>query len=306
MCKHGSTRTITVGSGTGAGVLCRHGDWPQLDGSAARVGVQGASYSFCVCSVGPPPPPIHDRYVPVLCSALTTITVCTGVVSQAWQVQHGRRYTAEEERVRLGVFAANAELVRRHNDHSNASWTMALNEFADLSHDEFVAAFVGGYRPRAHKGVGAAARAPALDALPASVDWVTAGAVTAVGNQGKCGACCTLLRGWYGVCGGWGGGAWLVSPRCDTVANRRLFGGGRGRGHHPHHHWRATQPVRAASSGLFGAAGQHGLLWRHLRPGVQLHRRQRRSVHGGSVPLCVAARGVVASAGRVLPLHCAP
>lgn len=107
--------------------------------------------------------------------------------------------------MRLGVFAANAELVRRHNDHSNASWTMALNEFADLSHDEFVAAFVGGYRPRAHKGVGAAARAPALDALPASVDWVTAGAVTAVGNQGKCGACCTLLRGWYGVCGGWGG-----------------------------------------------------------------------------------------------------
>merc|ERR1712154_176069 len=56
---------------------------------------------------------------------------------------HGKQYTdAFEEAYRKGIFAANLAKINQHNvEHANGehTWKMAVNQFADLTHDEFMA-----------------------------------------------------------------------------------------------------------------------------------------------------------------------
>merc|ERR1712011_77659 len=61
----------------------------------------------------------------------------------AFKHSHGKQYTdAFEEAYRKGIFAANLAKINQHNvEHANGehSWTMGVNQFADLTHDEFMA-----------------------------------------------------------------------------------------------------------------------------------------------------------------------
>merc|ERR1712133_298516 len=56
---------------------------------------------------------------------------------------HGKQYTdAFEEAYRKGIFAANLTKINQHNvEFANGehSWKMGVNQFADLTHDEFMA-----------------------------------------------------------------------------------------------------------------------------------------------------------------------
>ncbi|XP_050229827.1 zingipain-2-like [Mercurialis annua] len=111
---------------------------------------------------------------------------------ETWTKQNAKTYASAEEKLyRLKVFADNFEFVNNHNTQGKSSYTLSLNAFADLTHDEFKAS---------HMGISTASapldllehRLPFPDIVgqaPSAVDWRAEGAVTEVQNQGDCNSC---------------------------------------------------------------------------------------------------------------------
>ena len=107
----------------------------------------------------------------------------------AWAARHGKIYESEAERLhRLEVWLENAADIHAHRNEGH-SWTLELNEYADLSQEEFSAR--NGLLPMADHPLGANTTLPLLGAadLPDSVDWRDHNLVNPVQNQGSCGSC---------------------------------------------------------------------------------------------------------------------
>ncbi|KAL5845178.1 hypothetical protein ACOSQ4_011136 [Xanthoceras sorbifolium] len=117
----------------------------------------------------------------------------TQVLFEAWCNEHGKTYSSEEEKQqRLKIFEDNYAFVTRHNDKmGNSSFSLSLNAFADLTHHEFRASYLGlaaaAPTDSGRRNVGEP-RYVVRD-VPASIDWRQKGSVTAVKDQGSCGAC---------------------------------------------------------------------------------------------------------------------
>jgi C1A family cysteine protease len=121
-------------------------------------------------------------------AAASAMTLNHERIFAEWKSQHGVEYkTAAEEAHRFQVFRSNAARIVSHNS-KGLSWTMGLNQFADLTSDEFAAKYIGGYRPASTEKNYELSHLRAVD-LPASVDWSEKGAVTPIKNQGQCGSC---------------------------------------------------------------------------------------------------------------------
>jgi C1A family cysteine protease len=105
---------------------------------------------------------------------------------EAWEMKHGKDYTPTERDYRMTVYGQNLEKIKAHNA-GNATWSMAVNKFADLTAEEFGSRYTGGFRTRTRMPFGLRFRR--VTTLPASVDWASEGAVTPVKNQGQCGSC---------------------------------------------------------------------------------------------------------------------
>jgi len=106
----------------------------------------------------------------------------------AFMKQYNKAYSHAEFSGRFNQFKANVETIRLHNTMANESYTMGLNEFADLSFDEFKAKHFG-YNKIEREFDRSKNLHQIVKAAPASQDWRTSGAVTAIKDQGQCGSC---------------------------------------------------------------------------------------------------------------------
>lgn len=138
---------------------------------------------------------------------------------QQWQSLFRKEYLSATERdYRESMYDRNVQKIARHNARAN-TWTMAVNQFADMPKKEFVRLYLngasaGGYNNATHlrqKNYRWALLNGNYSALPASVDWTTKGAVTPVKDQGQCGSC------WSFSATGALEGAWFVKR--NTLTN---------------------------------------------------------------------------------------
>jgi C1A family cysteine protease len=89
---------------------------------------------------------------------------------------------------RFAIFKANLDMIEKHNSEGH-SWTMGVNEYADMTWEEFKATHLGLADHLETIEQGYEVNLAGLFNVPSSIDWESRGAVTPVKNQGQCGSC---------------------------------------------------------------------------------------------------------------------
>jgi C1A family cysteine protease len=125
-----------------------------------------------------------------------------------WLARYNKDYVNDtlEKTKRLGVFKSNVATIAQHNSNPASTFIMAINEFADLTFEEFASTRLGlnmslggDIRDRVEDSTAAGTPFRYGDLnendLPSEIDWRKNGAVTPVKNQGMCGSC-KLPRTW--------------------------------------------------------------------------------------------------------------
>lgn len=109
---------------------------------------------------------------------------------ESWMAKHGKRYESLEEKLhRFEVFKENLMHIDETNKKISSYW-LGLNQFADLTHEEFKKRYLGlrkvDLSERRQSSEEEFTYRGVVD-LPKSVDWRKKAAVTPVKNQGSCG-----------------------------------------------------------------------------------------------------------------------
>lgn len=110
---------------------------------------------------------------------------------EAFKLKYDRKFSDEEEHHRFRIFNDSLAFIKAENA-KHQTFTLGINDFADLAPDEFRLHYTGLIQRDVFFGNVPSlgnhswdAQAPLADAI----DWVEKGGVTPIKNQGSCGSC---------------------------------------------------------------------------------------------------------------------
>jgi len=110
---------------------------------------------------------------------------------QDFQNTFNKKYdSVDEKHFRFAIFEKNFYEIIKHNLNPYRNFSMGLNQFADISVDEFKEKYIHGYKTPALKGSGCKPFTTYPNkADPSAVDWTENHVVNPIRDQGQCGSC---------------------------------------------------------------------------------------------------------------------
>jgi C1A family cysteine protease len=133
-----------------------------------------------------------------------------------WIAANDKTYQHEEFFHRFNTFRANLDIINQSNA-ANKSYTLTMNKFGDLNTEEFGKQMCG-YKPTLRTTAVTFSEEENMDSfVGAEVDWVKAGAVTPVKDQGQCGSCWA-----FSATGAIEGAVFVAKKTLTSVAEQQL------------------------------------------------------------------------------------
>merc|ERR1712212_11024 len=108
---------------------------------------------------------------------------------QSYKQQFGKQYTAEEEGTRYQIWKQAVTEINLHNALYDKTFEQGINQFTDMTDEEFKDTYLTGYNPKAEDDEDTTMWVPSNEPIPNTVDWRDQGMVTPIKNQGQCGSC---------------------------------------------------------------------------------------------------------------------
>ncbi|XP_050238788.1 senescence-specific cysteine protease SAG39-like [Mercurialis annua] len=126
----------------------------------------------------------------IVCRELHELTMADR--HKQWLAEYEKSYRNEEEKLkRFQIFKNNVEFIEKFNNAGEESYKLGINQFADLTNEEFRAFWTAYKKPAVGGSLMAATpfKYENVTDPPSAIDWTQKHAVTSVKDQGTCGSC---------------------------------------------------------------------------------------------------------------------